>query len=82
MDWRIEFEAAAIKELKKLGKPTRKLLLDYLESRIATGGNPRRFGKGLTGNNAGLWRYRVGDYRIICRMEDRQLVVLVVRVGH
>jgi mRNA interferase RelE/StbE len=44
--------------------------------------NPRQFGRGLVGNKAGLWRYRIQDYRIICRLEDQRLVVLVVAVGH
>ena len=44
--------------------------------------NPRQLGRGLVGNKAGLWRYRIQDYRIICRLEDKRLVVLVVAVGH
>lgn len=57
-------------------------ILSYLEERIAQAENPRDFGEGLTSSFAGLWRYRVGDYRIVCRIEDDRLVVFVVRIGH
>lgn len=82
MAWKIELDASAIKELKKLGKPAASSVLKYLETRIATEEDPRRFGKALMGDKLGLWRYRVADYRIICRIEDERLIVLVVRVGH
>lgn len=49
---------------------------------IAAAENPRVKGKALTGNLAGLWRYRVGDYRIVCRLDDAELMVLVLRIGH
>jgi mRNA interferase RelE/StbE len=54
----------------------------YLRERIATDADPRRFGKPLIGDKAGLWRYRVGDFRLVCRIEDERLVVLVLAVGH
>lgn len=54
----------------------------YLRERVATDENPRRFGKPLTGDKAGLWRYRVGDYRMVCRIEETRLVVFAVTVGH
>ena len=57
-------------------------ILRYLRQRIATAENPRRFGHALTGDLKGLWRYRVGDYRIVASIEDAQFVVLVVTVGH
>ena len=82
MAWRIELDAGAVKELKNLGKAESGSVLRYLENRIATEEDPRRFGKALTGDKSGLWRYRVSDYRIICRIEDDRLIVLVVRVGH
>jgi mRNA interferase RelE/StbE len=80
--WSIEIDDAAIKELKKLGRSASHNIIKYLESRIATEEDPRRFGKGLAGEKVGLWRYRVADYRIICRIEDQKLIVLVVKVGH
>jgi mRNA interferase RelE/StbE len=67
--WRIEFDRDAAKELRKLGEPARRE-------------NPRRFGKPLAGEFAGLWRYRVGDYRLVVTFEDDRLIVLVLRVAH
>ena len=58
------------------------LILRYLRQRIATTQDPRRFGRALTGDLKGLWRYRVGDYRIVASIEDDRFVVLVVTVGH
>jgi mRNA interferase RelE/StbE len=80
--WIIEWDERAIKDAKKLGVQARQEIVLYLKKRIATKENPRRFGKALTGDKAGLWRYRVRDYRIICRIEDDRLIVLVLAVGH
>lgn len=57
-------------------------VLRYMRERICTDSNPRRFGKQLGGDKQGLWRYRVGAYRVICRIEDDRMIVLVVRVGN
>ncbi len=57
-------------------------MMSYIENKIAKSDNPRRFGKSLTGNLKGLWRYRVGDYRIICQIDDAGLIILVIEVGH
>lgn len=80
--WRVEFDRAAAKELRKLGEPARREILRYLRERIATAEDPRSFGKPLAGDLAGLWRYRVGDHRLVVTFEDDRLVVLVVTVGH
>ena len=82
MSWELEFDRRAIRELKKLSPNAKQEILGYLESRIATDEDPRRFGKELKANLSGLWRYRVGDYRIICRIIDNKLVVIVIAVGH
>ena len=82
MTWIIEFDDKARKELRKLDKASQKEILKYLRDKVASSGNPRRFGKALQSNLAGLWRYRVRDYRIICNIEDDVLTVLVVRIGH
>ncbi|GAA6615508.1 type II toxin-antitoxin system RelE family toxin [Scytonema sp. NUACC26] len=79
---KIEWDDAARKELRKLDYTVQEQILTYLDNRIATEENPRRFGEGLSADKVGLWRYRVGDYRIVCQIEDQKLVVLVVRVGH
>ena len=80
--WRVEFDRDAAKELRKLREPARRTILRYLRERIATPADPRRFGKALAGEFAGLWRYRVGDYRLIVSFEDDRLIVLVLRLGH
>ncbi len=80
--WRVEFDSDALKELRKLGAAPRQSILRYLRDRFATPEDPRRFGKALSGELAGLWRDRVGDCRIVCRIEDLRLIVLVVRVAH
>ena len=80
--WIVEFDHAAIRELKKLSAGSRQIVLRYLRQRIETVEDPRRFGKALTGTMSGLWRYRVSDYRIVCRIEDAKIVVLVLKVGH
>ena len=80
--WRVEFDRDAAKELRKLGEPARRTILRYLRERIATPADPRRFGKDLAGEFAGLWRYRIDDYRLIVSFEDDRLIVLVLRLGH
>ena len=82
MNWAYRFDERALKELRKLGKPAKKEILAYLDKRVAGKENPLRFGKGLRANLAELWRYRVGDYRILCQFTDGQLLVLVISVGH
>ena len=57
-------------------------MIDFLDERIRDGEDPRHFGKALRGDLGEFWRYRVGDYRILCRIDDGELVVLVVKVGH
>jgi len=78
--WTIEFDPAAKKELAKLDKPIAKRILAYLKERVSE--DPRMLGAALRGPKLGeFWKYRVGDYRIICRIEDGRLCVLVVRIG-
>ena len=82
MPWVYKFEERALKELKKIDRQAQKEIVGYLDKRVAGNSDPRRFGKALRANLAGLWRYRVGDYRIVCQLQDRQLVVLIVSWGH
>ena len=82
LTWKVEWDDRARKELRKLDSPIQKEILNYLRVRIAESKNPRLFGQSLSGNKAGLWRYRVGNYRLICRLEDRACIVFVVGVGH
>ena len=81
MKWKIEFEEGARDTLAKLDKPVRLQIEKYLD-KLLTLDDPRTRGKGLTGGRSGQWRYRAGDYRIICEIHDDVLVVLVLAVGH
>lgn len=81
MAWRIEIDKDVQREMKKLDKQVAKRITAKLRE-VSQLDDPRSMGKGLTGNLAGLWRYRVGDYRIICDIEDGVLLILVVDVAH
>jgi mRNA interferase RelE/StbE len=81
MTWKVEFDNRARKELRKLDAQVQGRILEWLRQNIATDGDPRRWGKPLKGRFKGLWRYRVGDYRIICQIQDAHIVVLIVRIG-
>jgi len=80
--WRVEFHRAAVRDLRKLGADAESRVLRYLRERIASSEDPRRFGHALTGDRKGLWRYRIGDYRIVADIDGGRFVVLVVTVGH
>jgi mRNA interferase RelE/StbE len=80
--WTIEIEPAAQRELDKLDKPVARRILKFLYLRIAKLDDPRRIGERLQGTLSEFWRYRVGDYRLICSLEHDRFVVLVLRVGH
>ena len=80
--WRVEFDERAARELRKLAPEIRRKILVFLKERIETELDPRRFGKDLTSNLAGLRRYRIEDYRVICLIQDERLIVLALKVGH
>jgi mRNA interferase RelE/StbE len=82
MIWEVEFDNRARKELRKLDKQTQDRILKWLRETLATEEDPRRTGKSLKGRMKGLWRYRVGDYRIISQIQDEHIVILVVQIGH
>ena len=82
MAWKIEFSAVARKQLHALDRPVQKKIVDYLKDRIEDCKSPRHFGEALSANRAVLWRYRVGDYRIICEIQDDKVIVLVLTIGH
>ncbi|MBR4855441.1 MAG: type II toxin-antitoxin system RelE/ParE family toxin [Bacteroidaceae bacterium] len=82
MKFSVEYSAKAVKELKKLDKHTRMLILSWIEKNLVGCENPRAHGKGLTANRSGQWRYRVGDYRILANIQDDKVVILVLGVGH
>jgi mRNA interferase RelE/StbE len=80
--WTIEYSESVTKSLQKLDRSLAKRVVNYMEERVAVLPDPRLLGKPLSGALKGLWRYRVGDYRIICRIEDRHVIILVIDVDH
>lgn len=82
MVWTIEVSDTAKKQLAKLGRAEAKRITRFLGERLAVQPDPRQLGDALTGPLSGTWRYRVGDFRIICRIQNDRLVVLVVQIGH
>ena len=82
MAWKVGLDRAAVRELGKLDQQAARRILAFLHGRVATLDDPRSIGKALKGSKLGeFWKYRVGDYRVIARIEDDALRVLVVRVG-
>jgi len=83
MAWKIELSAQVDRDLAKLDPPQTKRILKFLRERVAPLDNPRSLGQALQGSRLGeFWKYRVGDYRLICKLEDDRLLILVLRVGH
>ena len=70
------------KEFKKLDKYTQKMIRGWIEKNLVEMEDPRVRGKAMTANMAGKWRYRIGDYRLICNINDDTLVILALRIGH
>jgi mRNA interferase RelE/StbE len=80
--WTVDYTETARKQLRKLDKQVARRILDFLDERVAAAEEPRRVGKALTGPLGSFWRYRVGEYRIICDIQDGRLRVLVVQIGN
>ena len=81
MAWTIEYSHTAKEQLRKLDRQTARRILDYAEERLAFRDNPRELGKALSGHLGALWRYRVGNYRLICDIQDSASKILVLRIG-
>ncbi|EHL11961.1 hypothetical protein HMPREF9624_00268 [Oribacterium asaccharolyticum ACB7] len=80
--YRLVFSKKAFKDIKKLDKHTQQLIINWLEKNIDNTDNPRAKGKGLVGDKGGQWRYRIGDYRVICEILDKEVIVYALSVGH
>lgn len=80
--WTIEISRTAEKQIKKLDRVAQGLIVRFLRERLTPTENPRQWGKPLHGEKQGLWRYRVGDYRLICDIQDQKITVVVLEVGH
>jgi mRNA interferase RelE/StbE len=82
LTWTIEYTRTAETQLRKLDRPVARRILDYLDDKIAPLENPRTRGKALSGPLGELWRYRIGDYRVLCEIQDNIMRILVVEAGH
>ncbi len=83
MDWKIEFSEASLRQLVKLDKPVARRIVEFMEHRVARLDDPRVLGESLKGPRLGdYWKYRVGDWRVICDIQDKRLIVQVVRIGN
>lgn len=80
--WRLAFSKRAEKQLSKTDAGMRRIIVAWLLKNVDGSDDPRVHGKGLTGNLSGAWRYRIGDYRVLCDIRDDELVVLALEIGH
>jgi mRNA interferase RelE/StbE len=80
--YEVDYTPQAVRELKKIDKYTRTLILAWIEKNLVGCTDPRLHGKGLTSNRSGQWRYRVGDYRILAEITDETITILILSVGH
>ncbi len=83
MIWTIEYDILVQKQIKKLDPQTRNRIRSFLHERLTQLDNPRKIGEALQGSELGnYWRYRVGDYRVLCDIQDQRLIILVIEIGH
>jgi mRNA interferase RelE/StbE len=82
LDWTIELNPSARKQFAKLDRTAQLRIRSYLNSLISDLEHPTERGKPLVGKLAGTWRYRTGDYRMLCEIQSNRLIVLVIRIGH
>ena len=80
--YKVVFSDKAKKDLKKLDRHIQALIIGWIEKNLQYCENPRIHGKGLTSNKSGEWRYRIGDYRIICEIKDKEIIILLLNIGH
>ncbi|MFI3255766.1 MAG: type II toxin-antitoxin system RelE/ParE family toxin [Eubacteriales bacterium] len=82
MSYHVETTARFDREFKKLDRGTQRIIKGWIEKNLSSCTDPRAKGKGLVENRSGQWRYRIGDYRLLCDIEDERLVILALSVGH
>lgn len=82
MKYRVEYTQTAVKQLKKMDKKIAAFILSYIEDKLINCTDPRLYGKSLQGNLTDKWRYRVGDYRILAKIEEDIVVITIVEIGH
>ncbi len=82
MSWELRYSDKALKQLRKLDPGVRGIILSWMAKNVQGCANPRSHGKQLVGNLASSWQYRIGDYRVICDIQDGELIVLALTVAH
>lgn len=82
MNYCVETTSRFDREFKKLDRYTQRMIKAWIDKNLDGCEDPRQHGKGLTENRSGQWRYRIGDYRLICQIEDERLVILALNIGH
>lgn len=82
MSYDVETTARFDREFRKLDRYTQRIIKSWIDKNLVGCTNPRQHGKGLTANRSGQWRYRIGDYRLICEIQDDKLIILAMSVGH
>ena len=82
MKYKVVFSDNALKQLKKLDKHISALIIGWIDKNLEGTNNPRQHGKALVANRNGQWRYRIGDYRAICEIQDNKITILVLEIGH
>jgi len=82
MKYEVAYAQQAVRELRKLDRHTRDLIMSWIEKNLVGCSDPRRYGKGLTANRSGQWRYRIGGYRLIAEIDDGKVTILLLSIGH
>jgi len=82
MKYQVEFSKLALKQLKKMDKHTSSMIVSYVKKKLVNTYNPRQYGKALQGNQNDKWRYRVGNYRLLARIQDERVLITLVEIGH
>lgn len=80
--YKVEFTKKAIKNLSKLDKKNAKLIMSWISKNLVDCENPRQYGKDLKGDKKGIWRYRVGDYRILANIQDDKVIIMLLEIGY
>ena len=82
MKYQVEFSKLALKQLKKMDKHTSSMIISYVKKKLVNTDNPRQHGKALLGNHSDKWRYRVGNYRLLAKIKDEKVLIILVEIGH
>lgn len=80
--WKVEYSESAAKELRKLDKKQAKTILDWIDKRSQSAADPKLFAEQLTGNLSEFWRFRIGDFRVVWKLNDDVVTILVLRIAH